>query len=289
MWFIYLWGILGLFILLWILALKPAKIREEKNNLFGNKYYAHRGLHDEYAGIPENSLPAFKRAVQQQIGIELDVHLSKDGIPVVFHDENLKRVCGVEADISELNAVELQKQHLRNTEYTIPLLKEVLQLIAGKVPIIIELKFERNYRLLCEKVNILLQHYQGNFCIESFDPRCVWWFRKNQKDIIRGQLAESFRHHGMKINIFLDFLLKNLLMNFLARPDFVAYNFEDVHRARSFWLCSCIYQVQKVLWVIRSPEQFVIAKKQNAILIFEGLDLRKLESEFQKINDKKTE
>ena len=100
MWFIYLWGILGLFILLWILALKPAKIREEKNNLFGNKYYAHRGLHDEYAGIPENSLPAFKRAVQQQIGIELDVHLSKDGIPVVFHDENLKRVCGVEADIS---------------------------------------------------------------------------------------------------------------------------------------------------------------------------------------------
>lgn len=267
-------SVLLLFFLLWILAIIPQSRECKQMHLFKGIYYAHRGLHDEAAGIPENSLPAFQRAVEEGFGIELDVHLSKDGEAVIFHDDNLKRICGVEATISDMPAEELKKMHLRDTLYTIPLLKKVLQLVLGKVPLVIELKFERDYRLLCEKVDELLKGYAGDYCIESFDPRCVWWFRRHRKEIVRGQLAECFRRHGMKMNIVLDFFLKNLLLNFLSRPDFIAYNLEDVHRACSFRLCSYLYRVQKVLWVVRSPEQAAIARKQNAVMIFEGFDPR---------------
>lgn len=267
-----------LLFLVWVLAIMPQnrECRQVEVDSFKKSDYAHRGLHNEAAGIPENSLPAFQRAIEEDFGIELDVHLSKDGEVVIFHDDNLKRICGIDAVISELSAAELKKARLRGTQYTIPLLKEVLQIVAGKVPIVIELKFEKKHRLLCEKVNQLLEKYPGKYCIESFDPRCVWWFRRHRKEIVRGQLAECFRRHGMRMNILLDFLLKNLLLNFLSRPDFIAYNLEDIHCAHSFRLCSCLYRVQKVLWVVRSPEQAAIARKQNAVMIFEGFDPREI-------------
>ena len=274
-------GVLCL-LLFWALAIRPCRRREEEMQRFAAQYYAHRGLHNEAEGIPENSMGAFARAVAEGYGIELDVHLSRDGEAVVFHDDNLRRMCGVDACVTDLSWAELSKLHLRGTEYTIPRFSDVLALVGGTVPLIIELKFERHAKKLCETVNGLLAAYPGAYCIESFDPRCVWWFRRHQCAILRGQLAESFRVHGMKLNRALDFLLKNLLLNFWALPDFVAYNMEDIHRARSFRLCCWLYHVQKVFWVVRSPEQCMVAKGEQAIMIFEHFDPRAAEAAWEK-------
>ena len=135
-------GVLCL-LLLWVLAIRPCRRREEEMQRFAAQYYAHRGLHNEAEGIPENSMGAFACAVAEGYGIELDVHLSRDGEAVVFHDDNLRRMCGVDACVTDLSWAELSKLHLRGTEYTIPRFSDVLALVGGKVPL--------EVRAACEK------------------------------------------------------------------------------------------------------------------------------------------
>ena len=158
--------------------------------LFGWSY-AHRGLHGD--GVPENSLLAFQRAVEAGYGSELDVHLLADGNLAIMHDSLLKRTTGADGRIEDLTADQLSCYKLEGTEESIPLLSDVLSLYGGKAPLIIELKpVGNNITQLCEKTCALLDHYKGVYCVESFDPRCTFWFRKHRPDIIRGQLIESF-------------------------------------------------------------------------------------------------
>lgn len=190
---------------------------------FYGRHIAHRGLHTPDQGVPENSLPAFKAAVELGFGVELDVHITKDDKLVVFHDDTLLRACGVEGRVEDMTWEELNTLSLFGSEHRIPLLSEVLELISGREPVVVELKRVPRNRELCEKTYGLLKKYRGVFCIESFDPRIVRWFRKNAPAVMRGQLAArpaELKNGAGRLNAF---LVGNLLTNFLSRPHFIAY------------------------------------------------------------------
>ena len=185
--------------------------------------FAHRGLHTRDKSIPENSLPAFERAARAGYGMELDVQLSKDGQVVVFHDDTLDRVCGVHARVDEKTWAELRELRLCGTEYGIPLFSEVLNTVRGRGPLIVELKNGRRNRELCEKTSALLATYRGDVCIESFNPLIVAWFRLHAHDLVRGQLAAPRKEYLNQMGRVKAFLLSRCLLNFLGRPQFIAY------------------------------------------------------------------
>ncbi len=234
--------------------------------------FAHRGYHDSADGIPENSLAAFRRAVEHGFGAELDVHLSKDGRLVVMHDESLKRTCGVDWPISELTADELSAYRLEGTDEKIPFLEEVLPLFEGRTPLVVEVKpVHRNHAALCRAACEMLDRYRVDYCMESFDPRAVLWLRKNRPDIVRGQLAENFTRHGEKLAAPLRFALHNLLTNALTRPDFVAYRVDD-RRDLSFCVATKLLGAQEFSWTVRTPEEQRAVEKDGGVIIFERFD-----------------
>lgn len=231
--------------------------------------YAHRGLHG--FGAPENSMRAFELALNAGFGVELDVHLLKDGKLAVIHDSLLVRTTGLAGRIEDLRATDLCSCYLEGTDQTIPELEDVLRLFNGRVPLIIELKCDRNnFAELCAAVCDAMKEYPGAFCLESFDPRCIYWLRKNRPDVIRGQLTENyFRATKAKLPGILKFLLVNQMFNFLTLPDFVAYRFSD-RKCLSNFLTEKLWRAQSVTWTIRSREEYATAIEEGRIPIFEG-------------------
>lgn len=233
-----------------------------------NWCYAHRGLHNE--GIPENSIAGFAAAQNAGYGIELDIHLMKDGNLAVIHDASLKRTAGVDVCIEDLTSADLNNYRLEGTEEKIPLFSEVLSLINGEVPLIVELKsVDNNYAALCEAACKLLEDYKGLYCIESFDPRCIVWLRKNKNGIMRGQLAYNLFHVDVKIPAVMKFFLRHHILNISSRPDFIAYGFADRKIPGNF-LCRKFWGMQGVAWTIRSQEDFEIACGEGWIPVFEN-------------------
>lgn len=191
---------------------------------FKGVFYAHRGLYDNQRGIPENSLPAFRAAAEKGYGVELDVQLSSDGAVVVFHDDTLDRVCGVHGNVVDFSLEELQRMKLLDTEEAMPLFTDVLDVLSrGAGPLIVELKAGKRNDELCEKTRELLQAYPGVYCVESFDPNIVTWFKKNAPEIIRGQLAMPADHYAAGVNSLLKRLLAGCRFSFINKPDFIAY------------------------------------------------------------------
>lgn len=232
-----------------------------------NWRYAHRGYHGD--GAPENSMEAFRRARSEGFGIELDIHLLADGNLAVIHDSGLKRTTGQDGFIEDLTAMDLGSYKLEGTEQTIPLFSDVLDLIKGRVPLIVELKSERdNFAELCEKTCALLDAYNGVYCIESFDPRCIRWLRKNRPDIIRGQLSYNYSKTA-KGTWYLKFLLKNQMLNFLLYPDFIAYQFKDRKNLGNF-LARKLWGAQGVSWTIRTQKDLTQSVQEDWLPIFEG-------------------
>ena len=231
--------------------------------------YAHRGLHGN--GVPENSMEAFRLAKAAGYGIELDVHLLADGNLAVMHDSALARTTGAEGYIEELTTQQLKDFHLEGTDQVIPEFRQVLDLFAGEAPIIVELKcVNNNYAALCQTACEMLDNYHGVYCMESFDPRCVRWLRKNHPDIIRGQLAENYLANTKSpIPFILKFILKNHMLNFLTQPDFIAYKFVD-RKTVGNWICRKFWGMQGVTWTIHNQEEYDIAVTEGWIPIFEG-------------------
>lgn len=231
--------------------------------------YAHRGLHDKANGIPENSLPAFRRAVEHGFGAELDVHLTKDGRLAVIHDDSLLRTAGANVKVSDLTSYELEQYRLEGTNEKIPFLEEVLPIFEGRSPLIVELKVEGNAGALALAACDLLDQYKVDFCIESFHPLAVRWLKQNRPDICRGQLSQNFlkqEHTGM--GWAADFAMTHLLTNFLTVPDFVAYNHH--HRQElSLRLARKVWGVQEVSWTIRSKAELDAAEADGSLSIFE--------------------
>lgn len=207
-----------------VLMAAPGGASKRQKAPFYGANFAHRGLHSRDKSVPENSLAAFRLAAEDGYGAELDVQLSKDGQVVVFHDDTLDRVCGVHGRVDEFTFEELQQMRLCGTAERIPLFSEVLDVIRGRGPLIVELKNGRRNRELCEKTYALLEGYRGEACIESFNPLIVAWFRFHGKDLVRGQLAapmDEYTKDGRgKVQAF---LLSRCLLNFLSRPQFIAY------------------------------------------------------------------
>ncbi len=233
-------------------------------------YYAHRGLHSE--GVPENSMAAFRAAKNAGYGIELDVHLMKDGTLAVIHDHSLLRTAGVDIQIEDLTCADLKDYCLEGTQEQIPLFSEVLELYAGAAPLIVELKpTAKNHGALCKAACDMLAKYNGAYCVESFDPRCVAWLRKNRKEVIRGQLTENFFRSNSKLPGVVKFLMKYNFFNVATRPDFIAYRFADRKNISNF-LCRKLWGLQGVTWTIRTKEDFDTAVAEDWIPIFENFE-----------------
>lgn len=261
-------GIMAVLVILYLLAVMPRIGHRSKSRELAAVYYAHRGLHDNHGAAPENSMKAFCRAVEAGYGIELDVQLSKDRIPVVFHDFTAERVCGREGKICDYTWQELSCFKLCGSEETIPRFEEVLKLVDGRVPLIVEFKAERLDVSVCPAADRLLKKYQGLYCIESFNPLALLWYRRKRKDIVRGQLSDAFTKSG-EFKGLLYYILQNLLLNWLTKPDFVAYNHKYAS-AVSRRICRRLYKNMAAAWTIKSQEELNAAKKEFDVFIFDS-------------------
>ena len=233
--------------------------------------YAHRGLHDK-PFIPENSLTAFRLAAEKGYGAELDVHLLKDGTLAVFHDSALKRCTGADGILEDLTADDLQNYFLEGTRETIPTLRQVLDIFEDKAPLIIELKaYKNNCAQLTEAVCKELESYKGAYCLESFDPRCLIWLKKNRPDLIRGQLSKNYFGDTNGLKPSTCFMLTHSLSHFITMPDFTAYKFAD-RKNLSTWICRRLYGVQGVSWTLQTKEEYDTAVAEGWIPIFEGFE-----------------
>lgn len=232
--------------------------------------YAHRGLHGN--GVPENSMAAFRQALESGYGSELDVHLLADGNLAVIHDSALIRTTGAEGKVEDLTTEQLSNYRLEGTEETIPTFRQVLDLYAGRAPFIVELKSTAgNHGKLTDAVCAMLADYNGAYCIESFDPRCVSWLRKHHPEIVRGQLSENFFKSKGKMPWILKLIMTLQIVNLAARPDFVAYRFHD-RKNLGVFLCRKLWKLQGVTWTLRSKVDFDVAVQENWLPIFEGFE-----------------
>lgn len=259
--------IMAVLMLLYLLMIMPRMRKKPDIKHFQGVLYAHRGLHDNETGAPENSLAAFQKAVEAGFGIELDIQMTKDKIPVVFHDMTLQRICGVEGRLSDYTYEQLQKLQLCKSKERIPRFEEVLNIIEGKVPLIVEFKGESTDVSLCPVADKLLRKYKGVYCMESFNPLMVAWYRKHHGEIFRGQLSEKFFTNGKKNLLYL--VLQNLLLNFYAKPDFIAYNCKD-YNALSRRICCGLFGATAVAWTIKSEEELLEMKKHFDLFIFDS-------------------
>jgi glycerophosphoryl diester phosphodiesterase len=249
--------------------IKPNSGREEQMRPFEEVYIAHRGFFDNKSETPENSISAFQKAVEYGYGIELDVQLTKDQKMVVFHDALLTRMCGSNLKLTDCTYDELQKYSLAESDEKIPLLKDVLTIVDGKVPLIIEIKPDGDFIGTARALAKMLESYQGIYCIESFHPGAVYWYRKHQPDVIRGQLSTNFKKNGIEVTWFQHFILSNLLCNFYSKPDFIAYNHKFSDQL-SYQICRKLYHFEKVAWTIRSQKELEQARKIAQVFIFDS-------------------
>ncbi len=260
--------ILVILVVFYLYLILPRLSKQKEAKSFIGRYYTHRGFHNNVSEAPENSFPAFLKAVEGNYGIELDVQLTKDEVMVVFHDEDLRRACGQEGKVKEYTYEELCQFTLFESEERIPTFEDVLRLVDGKVPLIVEIKMRDISLRVCEVVNQHLMNYKGAYCIESFNPMAVRWYKKNNSEVIRGQLSSALNKE-MKKKDFTFYLVEHLFTNFLTRPDFIAYNHlykNNLNRIICRKLCKCL----SVTWTIKSKEQLKAAEKDFDIFIFEG-------------------
>lgn len=232
-----------------------------------NKPIAHRGLFNKSEGIPENSIPSFQKAIEEGYPIELDVHLLEDGKIVVFHDDDLNRMTGVKKKIKDCIYDEIKDLKLDKTNYTIPLFSEVLDLVDGRVPILIELKSDRKVGETEKELVKLLENYKGKYAVQSFSPLSIYWFKKNYPEIVRGQLAANFSNDRMFC--LKKFILKNLYLNFLTNSDFISYSISSFPNKR---VEDFRNKGKLVLgWTVRKKEDLEKSKKYCDNIIGENL------------------
>ncbi len=228
------------------------------------QHYAHRGLHggiDSNAPL-ENSMGAFEAALKAGYGIECDVQPSVDGMAMVFHDQDLKRLTGQDGLISQTRTADLKAMALNGDNGNIPTLEEVLTLVARQKPILIEIKSDvENFAPLCLSVRRALEGYRGKAAIMSFNPAIVRWFRKTAEHVICGLVISEEGSKGLRGRA------KRHAAMWLAKPDFLAYDIRDLpckfarsQRARG---------MPVLTWTVRTDKQKQTAKKHSDAMIFE--------------------
>ena len=227
---------------------------------------AHRGYHNNKKGIPENSVLAFKKAIDNKYLIELDVRLTKDKKLVVFHDDNLKRVCGVNKRVKDLTYRELLKYNLFDTTLKVPLFSDVIKLVNGRVPILIETKYHNRYGVL-EKILINeLSNYKGLYAIQSFYPMSLLWLKRNTKDIPIGLLSSNFKND---LNRLKSIIGKTLILDLFFKTDFISY---DVKGLPNNYLSYKRDKKKIVIWTIKNKKDYDLARQYTDSLICENFD-----------------
>lgn len=254
----------------YLFMIMPRMTKRKQMKLFMGQKWAHRGLHCVEKGIPENSMAAFKQAVKEGYGIELDVHLTKDGRLVVFHDDTLKRVCGKEGRIEDMSYEELQQCYLSGTSEKIPLFSSVLSYIKGRVPLLIEVKLPSQNTDICVHLEDQLRGYTGPYLIQSFNCLVLRWLKKYRKDILRGQLSSNLVKSDHSPHYILRFCVKYLLSNCITRPDFISYKLKDSRNVSLLVLHSLLFTPVAV-WTLRTAQAMEQAVKQYDMYIFEGI------------------
>uniref|UniRef100_UPI004055C60D glycerophosphodiester phosphodiesterase family protein n=1 Tax=Agathobacter sp. TaxID=2021311 RepID=UPI004055C60D len=258
-------------VLLYLFMIAPRMTNKPDRTPFFNVHYAHRGLFDNNSDAPENSLAAFKKAVDAGYGIELDVQLSKDKKLVVFHDATLKRMCGAEGNVWDYTLEELRQFKLLSSNETIPTFEEFLKIADGKVPFILEFKLDVPQTTVCELANETLKGYKGVYCIECFHPFALMWYKKNRPDILRGQLGEEFFRNKKYANNPFFIPLSFLIFNFLGRPDFIAFNHKHADNL-SRRICRAMGALS-VAYTIQSLDAYAKAKNKFDLFIFDSCRL----------------
>lgn len=263
------WLTLLIFALL-LLYMTAPNFRRSRIDRWRHEKFAHRGLHDAKKGVIENTLPAFEAACQNGYGMELDIQLSKDFQVVVFHDDTLKRLTGDPRRVDECTLEELKRFQLNDApDARIPTFKEMLQLVNGRTPLLIELKSGRHNARLCRDMLEILKDYQGEYIVESFNPLIVAWFRRHAPRVVRGQLVCPMKEYIPQANHAAAFFMAGLLLNCLGRPDFVAYN-ANAARFFSPHFQRFIFHTPMAAWTVRTQPIARLVEARGEISIFEG-------------------
>lgn len=224
-----------------------------------NNIYCHRGLYNNETVI-ENTIPAFKRALHRKLGIELDICLTKDEEIIVFHDDNLKRLAYINKKIETFTYEELKKIKLLDQDAYIPTLKEVLALINGKVPLLIEIKNVSRKKVILKKLNKLLLEYSGNVILESFDPFTLTKIFKSSLKRYQVAFLITDKNIGIKrklYNLFIKYFLKSYKFNYLAIPKSLVTTVKDFANLPFF------------IWTIKTKEEYLKYQKYSQNLICE--------------------
>ena len=267
--------ILIILIVLFVVLIAPRTIGSASLEHMQGYHYTHRGYHDGNVNIPENSLASFVAAIDAGYGIELDVQLSADKIPMVFYDADLERICGVQGKVWDYTCAELQQMKLFGTDETIPTLAETLALIDGQVPILLEYKMDKVDTDVCAYSHEILKDYDGPYAIQCFHPFALFWYRCNANDVPRGIIAKNFirenREKGEKTDI-IDFLTTNLMLNVIGYPDFIAYDWQD---ADYFALKLTRFMgAPTSTWTLKDPAHYEAIKGEFDLYTFEGFPMQ---------------
>ncbi|MBQ8844955.1 MAG: glycerophosphodiester phosphodiesterase [Clostridia bacterium] len=224
---------------------------------------AHRGFHDKNA--PENSLAAFKNAIEKGYAIELDVRLISDGTVVVFHDESLSRMTGNDGYIKFLTKNDLELIHLNNSEEKIPTLTEVLEFVNGQVPLLIEIKNNDKVGELEKRFIEIMEGYKGEYAVQSFNPLALNYIKNHAPHMIRGQLAGYLKNS--KLTFFKKFLAKRMMLNKkYSEPHFISY--EAKHLPNRY--VKKYKNLPLLAWTINSQDEYMHIVKHCDNIIFQN-------------------
>ena len=267
MFWIIFFAVLAVLAAGYFFSILPATSRRQECLKFAEWNYAHRGLWNAAEGVPENSLPAFARAAEQGYAIELDIQITKDGRIVVFHDDTMKRMCGNEGKISDYTYEELQQFHLGDSTEKIPLLREVLQTVDGRVPLLIEIKMPGLSTAVCAGFQKEMEGYTGMFCMESFNSLALRWCRRHMPQTLRGQVSGRFSKDD-KVHLILRIMARHLMLNFIGKPDFIAYD----HRyadCPGFLIDRMLFRTPAFAWTVKDEHVYNRTRKKFDAAIFE--------------------
>lgn len=236
------------------------KTRLQNDSWLLSRPIAHRGLFGE--NVPENSLAAFAAAVRSGYPIETDVHMSKDGRLVCFHDDLLERMTGSPADIRDLDYDEIKSLRLRDTDERIPDFEELLSTVCGKVPLLIEIKQQKRKGIEA-LVNAALNDYAGEYAVQSFDPFVLINYKKIAPGVVRGQLAGGA---PPQMSFIKRYVIKHTPFNFISRPDFVNYDVGSLPTAKRNY-----NGLPLLCWTVRTEAQQKKAKDLGVNYVFENV------------------
>ncbi len=250
---------------IWIFLIAPRARKKDVRPFI--RPYAHRGLWGE--GVPENSLTAFRRAAEEGFAIELDVQLSADNVVMVFHDYSLERMCGVPYKLHDLKYDELRNLSLGDTTEPIPTLRDVLRVVAGRVPLLIELKGEGTDTSLVPRVLAELSRYEGKWCMESFNPILLGAVKRMDGGVVRGLLSTDLVRERRPGSLALNAALSALLLTFLCRPAFHAWDSKYPKRV-ALNVGIRVFGAASVVYTIRDEEEYNRYLNAGVAPIFEG-------------------